>query len=110
MRKYKYYDRTYPLTFPSGKTMTPDEMASSDIYTALGRLDCAIITLSDGVTYEYRLLGELKNEYGVENDDPVSAVEEVNEVIKRQENERDDQYVSIQEIQAQMDALCGIES
>lgn len=110
MKQYKYYDRTYSLTFPSGRTLSPQELADSEIYSALGTIDCAIVVLSDGVTYEYKRLGELKEAYGVSNEDPESAVSEVNEKIRKAEEEAAARHSSVQSIQAQLDALAGISS
>lgn len=108
MKQFKYYDRTYSLTLPSGKTMSPQELADNEIYSALGTIDCAIVVLSDGVTYEWKRLGELKEEYGVSNDDPEAAVNEVNEKIRQAEEEDKELLSSVQEIQMQVDALAGV--
>lgn len=105
MDKYTFYDRSYPLTFPSGRTYTPEELAESDVYSALGTLDCAIVTLSDGVTYSYQNLGILKSRYKVEDDDPYAAVEKINDAIEREQEEIEESEVNAGSIQEKIEKI-----
>lgn len=72
----KLYDHT-PLTFPSGKTWSVDELRANDRYAPFFEEPTVVNVTKGGVFTAFYYLDNLKATYGVTEADPQKAFEQV---------------------------------
>lgn len=70
----KIYNQTTPLTFPSGTTYTPEQLAVHDVYKDLMMYTCVISIDGDGVTSSWQHLETMKDAYNITESDPEAAL------------------------------------
>ena len=108
MKQY-IYDKSSSIRFPS-RDMSVDDLKSSSVYSILFRTDCVLTEVDGGIVTNIQPLYQMKEAYGVTAEDPDQALEECIQKQKEREEAAKQQAVTLTDIQAQMDALCGIES
>lgn len=77
------YDKASSITWPSGRTMTSDELREDPIYKHLFEEPYVLFDGSDGVTTSFIKLSSLKREYGVEEEDQNKALKAIEEEMER---------------------------
>lgn len=98
----KLYDKESPLTWPSGRTMTADEMRESGQYALLFDYDCVVDYDADGIACSFCRLQTYKNHYGIDEPDPEKALALVIEAQKAAEEAAKKKAVTIEDLQAQI--------
>ena len=104
------YDKQSNLAMPDGTVWTPEQLQASKFYRPLIARDCVITTTSDGILRSFQPLADLKDAYGVTAEDPEQALSEIQQKRAEAEQQAQQEAATLSDIQAQMDALCGIES
>lgn len=97
------YNKKSPLTWPSGRTMTAEEMKASGQYDMLFDYDCVVDTDADGVSCSFSRLQVWKDKLGIDEPDPEKALALVVEAQKEQEAEAAKQAVTFDDLQAQLE-------
>lgn len=97
------YDKKSPLTWPSGRTMTAEEMRASGQYDLLFDYDCVVDTDAEGVSCAYSRLQVEKDAYGITEPDPEKALALVIEAQKAAEEAAKKEAVTLDDLQAQLE-------
>lgn len=84
---YELFDTEKTYILPSGVTKNGSELASSDNYKMLSLTPCAV-NLVGNIFSSYVPLDILKEEYGVNADDPNTAITKVNQAVKKQTEQK----------------------
>lgn len=104
----KIYNKEESLTWPNMKTMTVEELKKDDDYMVMFTGDWVIDTTEDGITWSFFPLSNMKEAYGVQEEDPETALQKCLEEKAKREEQAAQDAVTIQNLQEQLDALAGI--
>lgn len=88
------------LTWRNGRVTTASELAADPATAAMTEEDCVLFDDGDGAVCSWRILANIKAEYGVTDEDPNAALEKVSAKMARPKPSAD-------ELQAIIDVLLG---
>lgn len=103
------YDKKSSMELPDGSVWSFEDFKNSKFYRPLASVDCVIET-DNGILKSFVPLSSFKSMFGVTTEDPEQALAECLEKQKEQEEAAKQESSTISDLQAQMDAICGIES
>lgn len=107
----RVYNKTDNVKLPNGEEKTPDELRSDAFFKTLVEEDCIVDIDDDGYLHWFEKVSSLRVEYGIEDlEDPNAVLAEVTRIRQEAMDRSVIMNVALADIQAQMDALCGIES
>lgn len=101
----KIYDGKSSIKLPSGRVITKDEMQNEAFYRQLANDVCVINVNEAGVMSSYILLADMKEQYGVTESDPETALQKCIEERERRKQEAEKETVTLADMQEQMNAL-----
>lgn len=102
---YELYDPEHTYILPNGEQGTCERLMRD--FAACDTIPYAI-RAQDNVLSEMTRLGVLKERYGVSDDDAQTALDAVNAAIAAEKEQAEKERSSVEDIQAQLDALAGI--
>lgn len=103
------YDKKSSLVLPNGETWTVEDFAKSSFYKPLATVDC-VVDVDGGVLTSFSTLAGMKAQWGVTTEDPEQALAEIQQKRAEAEQQAQEEAATVADLQAQMNALCGIES
>lgn len=107
---FEIFDSSKQYTLPNGVTYSGNDLKEKSGYELLKNVPC-VVNVTGGVMTSMQSLAAFAEQYGVEYEgEEEDILAKTIEAKNKQEEENAKERATIFDIQAQMDALCGIES
>lgn len=95
------------VILPSGRKMTFDEIKKSEAYQMLANVPCMVDIDEDGILYTMTPVSNVKHSNNIEAETPEEVVSKYVEMLEERRSQAQKEAASIEDIQAQLDALTG---